>query len=147
MALGKAVTYMVVNEATRQQVFRELDNIGNYEVIIKPITEKKVRTNKQNASIHLYCNILAEAYREYGLDMGTVLAKQASVPWDMENIKDKQWKLIQEAMGFDKSTTKLAPEDVTKVYAVLNKHTFNQFGIDLEFPSEQAMMRKAVYKV
>lgn len=145
MSTEKAQTFMCINEVTRQHVIGILDSTGNYEVTIRKISENKVRSNKQNSSIHLYCNMLAIEYNAKDLDKAVVLKEQLSRPWAMPDVKNDQWRPLQIAMGFDESTTKLEPSHVDRVYKVLNKHTYNNFDIDIAFPSEESMMRKAVY--
>jgi len=143
----KSKTYMITNEVTRQQVFSALDNPGQYEVTIKEIGKSKYRSNLQNASIHLYCTMLANAYNSAGLDKAVVLSGQISIPWTMQSIKDDQWRIIQQALGLPKSTTKLAPEKVTEIYEALNRHSCFMYGIEIPFPSEHSMSQNALLQI
>lgn len=147
MSTDKAETYMVINETTRQHVISKLDNTGNYEVTIRKISESKVRSGKQNKSIHVYCEMLASEYNSKDLDKAIVLNKQLSRPWGMIDVKEDQWRVIQVAMGFSESTTKLEPAQVSRVYKALNKHTYNTFDINIDFPCEESMRMKAIYGV
>jgi len=137
--------FMTMNEVTRQHVISLIDTNEVYEVTIKKVSENSVRTNKQNASIHVYCDMLRQEYDAKDLGMAVVLEQQMTVPWTMDRIKDLHWRTIQVAMGFDKSTTKLQPAQVGEVYKRLNKHTYDNFDIDIAFPCEESMRRKAIY--
>jgi len=143
----KSKTYMITNEVTRLHVFNTIDNIGDYEVTIKPISNEKKRTILQNASIHLYAKMLSESYIAGGLDMQTVLAAQLSIPWSKDAVFEHQWRAVQLAMGFERSTTKLETGDVNKIYDVLNGHSASNFGIAIDFPCEQSMRTKALLLV
>ena len=108
---------------------------GDVEVTMK----RKRRTKPQNASIHLYCNMLSTAYNDAGFDQQVVLAQQAAVPWSMPTVKENQWRRIQLALGLPKSTADLDTPDVTRVHEVLNRHTIEKFGINIAFPSMESM--------
>lgn len=97
----------------------------------------KQRTLTQNASIHLYCTMLAEAFNEAGLDMQTVLAEGTSIPWSPEKAKDDIWKVVQLAITEKKSTTELETHEVSKVYDVINAHLINAFNVFVPFPDKE----------
>ena len=99
-------------------------------------SKAKLRTTAQNSAIHLFCKMLANSFNDAGLDMLAVLkVKKVSVPWSMEKVKDVLWREIQEAMFGTRSTTKLDTKQVSQVHDVLNRHTAENFGISLDFPS------------
>ena len=56
------------------------------------------RTRKQNNSIHLYCQQLADTLNDAGLDQRKVLKPEVDIPWDMEDVKEKIWRPIQIAL-------------------------------------------------
>lgn len=93
----------------------------------------KQRSLKQNDSLHLYFEQLAETLNGAGLDMRKVLKPEVEIPWTKENIKKYIWKPIQHVYLNKKSTTELTTIEIDKVYEVLNRH-IAKFGIHVPFP-------------
>jgi len=65
------------------------------------------RTLKQNKSLHKYCELLADALNDAGLDMKKVLRPTIDIPWTKTSVKEHLWKPIQEAMLSKESTTEM----------------------------------------
>jgi hypothetical protein len=108
------------------------------QIIVVEAKEWRTRTGQQNKAIHVYCAELAQALNGAGLDMRAVLAamKQGvEIPWTLDLIKETIWRQIQNAMIDKASTTRLTPEQVSKVYEVCNRFTAERFGISMPFPS------------
>lgn len=100
------------------------------------------RTDQQRKAIEVYCRELAEALNDAGYEMKAVLAvKEVDVPWTQERVKDVLWKTIQEAATEDHktSTTQLDVMEVDRVYSILDRHISSNFGVHVEFPSEERM--------
>lgn len=93
------------------------------------------RTLKQNSSLHLYCELLAEELNMAGLDMREVLKPSVDINWTSESVKEYLWRPIQKAMYQKQSTTELETAEVSRVYEVLNRHLGEKFGIHTPFPS------------
>jgi len=99
------------------------------------IKRKRQRTLRQNRSIHLFCEMLAEGLNDAGYDMKRVFeVKTVDVPWTKESVKACLWKPIQDAMFEVESTAKLERTQVSKVYEVLNRHITSNFGVHVPFP-------------
>lgn len=108
------------------------------QIIVVEAKEWRTRTSQQNKAIHVYCGELAQALNGAGLDMRAVLAAMregVEIPWSMTLVKDVIWRQIQNAMVDKESTTRLTPEQVSKVYEVCNRFTAERFGISMPFPS------------
>lgn len=102
------------------------------------------RTSQQNRSLHLYCELLADALNSAGYEMKAVLAvKQIDVPWSPERVKEVLWRPIQIAMTGKHSTTDLNRLEPGQVYEVLNRHIAQNFGVSVPWPSEESDERKA----
>ncbi|WP_201353834.1 hypothetical protein [Hydrogenimonas urashimensis] len=130
------VTMQVING---QPIFKDRDvleslNDGYYQV---KITNMDYRTIKQNAAMHLYFTMVADALNEAGLDMKQVI--KADVPWSPSSVKEVMWKRLQKAMLGKESTTKLKKEEIDKVYDVMNRLLGEKFGIHVPFPSKEMM--------
>jgi hypothetical protein len=96
------------------------------------------RSPEQNNALHLYFERLAEALNGGGYEMKAVMkVKKIDVPWSKERIKENLWKPLEEAMLSKSSTTELSRGEVNEVYEVLNRWTAQNFGISVEFPSEE----------
>lgn len=99
----------------------------------------KQRTLSQNAAIHLFCQMLANALNDAGLDMQKTLAEGTSIPWDADKVKTDIWKKVQEAALGKKSTTRLDVSEVITVYDIINRHISSTFGVFVAFPSKDTM--------
>jgi len=100
----------------------------------------KARTVQQNKALHKYCELLAEALNDAGYEMKAVLAvKQVDIPWNKDRVKDVLWKPLQEAMTGKESTTELSTTDPSEIYNVLDRHISSNFGIHVEWPSEESL--------
>ena len=95
------------------------------------------RTPLQNASLHKYFDLLAEALNDAGQDMRRTLKESVDIPWSKDSVKDHLWRPIQEAMTSKESTTELETHEVSEVYQVLNRHTGEKLGVTVPFPTEE----------
>ena len=93
------------------------------------------RTDLQNRSLHLYCEMLAEALNDAGLDMKTVLKPEVDIPWTKESVKEHLYKPILKVMLDKDSTTEMDTVNPSEVYQVLDRHLAEKFGITVEWPS------------
>ena len=98
---------------------------------------RKPRTLSQNAALHLYYRMLAEALNDAGLDARKTLKPEIEIPWTPEMIKDLLWRPIQEAMTGKHSTTELNTVDPSEIYQVLDRHLGEKFAIHVPFPSHE----------
>lgn len=96
--------------------------------------QEKMRTMRQNASLHLWCNEVARELNNAGIDM-SVLVKNLQVVHTKESIK-AIWKAIANAKYGKTSTTQLTTKELTDVYEEMNK-MLSEFGIYLAFPSNE----------
>ena len=98
-----------------------------------------VRSGQQCKSIEVYCRSVATALNDAGYDQMAVLEvlqkKGISVPNTQESVKKTLWHLVQRTLlGVEKSSSKLATTEVSRVYEVMNRATAERFGISLPFP-------------
>lgn len=96
-----------------------------------------IRTNKQNNAMQKYCELLAEAFNDAGMDMRAVLREDVDIPWGKDTVREHIWRPIMQAKTQKKSTTLLTREEVTQIYEIINRHTASKFGISVEFPCEK----------
>lgn len=101
------------------------------------------RTDQQRKAIEVYCRMLSQCLNIAGYDQRKVfdlMKDGVEIPWSKETAKDNLWKPVQDAMFKKKSTTELEPEEVNKVYEVLNRWTGEKLGITVEFPNRHGPM-------
>jgi len=102
--------------------------------------EEKRRTCQQNKALHKYLGELASALNLAGWDMKAVLKPYVDIPWNQDMAKEFLWRPIQKAMQLEESTADLSTTDIQAVYAVLDRHISEKFGVHIEWPSEERMM-------
>lgn len=96
------------------------------------------RTIPQNKSIHLYCELLAEALNNSGLTMQVVLTNyKMDVDWSMASVKEVIWRVAQERMLKKESTTELDTKEVNEVYEVINRFVTQELKMEsIPFPNK-----------
>lgn len=95
----------------------------------------KQRTPPQNRSLHKFCDLLAQALNEAGLDMKAVLKPTIDIPWSKQAVKEHLWRPIQTAMLSKESTARLDTKECSEVYEVLSRHLGDKLGIHVPWPS------------
>lgn len=101
------------------------------------------RTPQQQKAIEVYCRMLAQCMNMGGYDQRKVfdlMKEGVEIPWSQRAVKATMWALVQDAMFEKKSTTQLSPQEVNRVYEVLNRWTFEKMGITVEFPNRHGPM-------
>ena len=94
------------------------------------------RTNQQNKSLHLFCDLMASGLNDAGYSVQKVCTLPIS--WTGDNFKQLIWKPVQKDMYPHKtSTTQLNRTEVSNVYEEINKLMAEKFGVSRPFPSEE----------
>ena len=89
----------------------------------------KQRTLTQNRALHLFCQWLADALNDAGLDMRKTLRDDVDVPWTQASVKEYLWRPVQTAMTDKKSTTEITTIEPTEIHAVLARHLGERLGV------------------
>ena len=108
---------------------------NKHKAIKVSVKSAKTRTLTQNNCIHGYCDDLAKAFNDAGLDMETILKRGVAIPWDAHNTKKLIWHAVQLPMTGKKSSKDLLTNEVSKVYDVVNRYLSETFGVFVPFPS------------
>lgn len=95
------------------------------------------RTLKQNASLHIYFDLLAEELNKAGYDMKKTFKHDVDIPWTPLTVKEYLWKPIQKSYILKQSTTELNTKEIDKIYDILNKHLGEKTGVYVPFPSNE----------
>jgi hypothetical protein len=116
-----------------KHVFEQYEKHG---YLITTMKTGKTRTNVQNASLHLYCGMLASELNQHGFDMYTVLSQDIAIPWNEVLAKELMWRPVQKAMTQETSSTKPNRKDYGAIYDVINRHISTNFGVHVPWPSK-----------
>jgi len=118
-----------------EKALEYLDFIGDglWEIEIR----KPQRTDKQNNSIHKYCELVANELNEAGI------TKQDAIPlikvsgiWSMQSVKEDIWKAFQWYLGLGDKTSKLKTNEVTQVYELTNQFLGEKLKTHIPFPDK-----------
>lgn len=102
---------------------------------------RKQRTLSQNAALHKYCELLAEALNDAGFDMRSFPWKEGvDIPWNKDMVKEYLWKPVMEVMTGKHSTTEMNTVDPSEIYEVVNRHIAQTTGVQVDWPSEESLM-------
>lgn len=107
--------------------------------LTEPLHKSSNRSIQQNKAIHLYCELLGEAFNNSGLDMKAVLKPDVDIPWSKTTVKEYIWRPIMEAQLQKESTTDLDTDEVSKVWETINRHVSEKFCISVSFPSDEML--------
>ena len=131
--------YWVVNsQHTKAEFFKHVENLFDKNHYLNfTWTTGKQRTTKQNSSLHLWLNRLANALNDAGFDMKKVLKPSVDIPWTKDSTKEYLWRPIQIAICGEESTTEAEKIDYVKTYETLNRHLSMKFGVSIEWPSSE----------
>lgn len=104
--------------------------------------EQKQRTGRQNNSLHLYLDQVAQALNDSGQERKVTVTFGADVPWSAETIKEVVWRTIQYRQTGKLSTTELTTKEYGEVYETVNRFLGESFGIHVPLPSQEEIRLK-----
>lgn len=116
-SLGAAIT--ALTDAYRQHRYIEIE--------IK--RKAGQRTLTQNAALHKFCQLLADALNDAGFDMKAVLRHDAEIPWTMPSVKEHLWRPVQKALTEKTSTTEITTVEPTAIHETLCRHLADKLGV------------------
>lgn len=115
------------------------------------------RTTKQQGAIEVFCRELGETLNAAGiffrpdeshLTRGVYMLQGLEIPWTQSLVKEKLWRPIQIAFGYDLSTTEIETWQVTKVHNCLMQHLNANMGVEyVEFPNWRSPNRNSKSKI
>jgi hypothetical protein len=112
----------IFDESDRQAVYRAVDasKVGDKF----KITTASTYTQKQRASLHLWCKMCAETLNDAGIyfTRDSVFGNhKIEMPWTMKLFKDHVYKHILDAMTGKKSTEQQSTVEPSDVAVVISK--------------------------
>ena len=105
------------------------------DVSVNVVMKEEQRTPKQNNALYKLFTLWAEALNAAGMDMRKTLKPGIDIPWNKDRVKEFLWEPVQEAMTGKTSTTKLNTVEPSEIYAVLDRHLGEKFGIHVPWPN------------
>ena len=132
----------VDSKEARDEILKRVGGIKGADSVCVQIlnwSDKKQRSLAQNNSIYAYCQMVASGLNDSGQEM-YIPHLESTVPWSKEGIKLLWWAAIQDALLDKKSSTQLAPNEVSQVYDVMAKVLAEKHGLDIPFPSSEPPM-------
>lgn len=112
-------------------------------------TRAKTRTITQNAAMHKYCALVAEAFNDGGFSMQKIMEhiKKIEIEWSMDAVKEVIWRGFQRALVNKESTTELETHEVSKVYKYIDFWLSDTVGMEsIAFPSKESLIFEQNYK-
>ena len=103
---------------------------------------QKKRTLKQNRSLHLCYEHIADALNEAGYDMKRTLKHDVEIPWNATTVKEYLWRPVQKAQLNKDSTTELTTKEIDEVVETLTRHLGTVTGVSFSFPSIETLLHE-----
>lgn len=133
-----AEQWIVNSEETKKAYIAYIEEqYKQHKYLVTTMKTGKTRTNVQNASLHLYCEMMASELNQHGFDMHKVLSSEIAIPWNQTMVKELMWKPVQLAMIDEESTTKANRKDYSAIYDVINLYISEKFGVHIPWPSKE----------
>lgn len=105
----------------------------------KEKTERQLRSDQQRKAIEVYCKEMANSINAGGYEFSAFIEhkklKGTETPWSQELFKEYVWRPVQQAYLNKESTTRLKPDEVTRVYEVVNAKMAEIAGVSMNFPN------------
>ena len=103
------------------------------------VIDMTTRTNQQNASMWLACELLASEFTDRGLDMVVVLEKaKLPIMWDKKSVQSAIYNAISKAM-YNETSSGLETADPSKVWKVIQDFTESNWQFSVPWPSEESL--------
>lgn len=92
---------------------RQIDKLQDADYIQVDFKKIDKRTIQQNASLHLWCNLIADHLNKENLTITDVI--KAETQWSMNTVKENVFKPVVKSLYGKDSTTKLNKDEFEKI--------------------------------
>ena len=135
---------IIVNsdKALNQHIAELKEAFNKHKYLRIDVKTGKQRSSSQNAALHVYCKLVADALNDAGLDFEQVFKHGYKVPWSDRIIKDHLWRPVQKAMFEHESTTKPLTTQYPKIYEYINGR-LAEFGVHVPWPTKREVEENA----
>lgn len=129
--------YLANSQSTRQQFLEfAADLMQKHPYVFWEWVYGKPRTGKQNAALHVFCRLLAEALNERGITFNQFFKEGYQVPWSGDIVKENVWRPMQRAVCGVESSTELTTTQLSEIYDPLNDKLAD-FNIHVPWPERK----------
>lgn len=129
---------IVNSDKSKAEFMDEVDRLYDKNKYLRvTIKTGRQRTNKQNAALHKYLDMLSEVLNDSGYCVTKTLSHDAEIPWSAAMAKELLWKPLQLAVIEKESTAEAHRDEYIKVYDVLNRHLGEKLGVHVPWPSHE----------
>lgn len=126
-------------EAYKAYLDEQFNNNGYLRTTCKT---GRQRTLTQNASLHLFCKMLADELNNAGYDFRVFVKEGYPVPFSEDLVKEYVWRPIQKAVTGKDSTTQPERNEYSQIYDVLNLK-MAEYGIYVPWPCKDTQQDAA----
>lgn len=111
------------------------DEYAIHRYLLAKLETGKTRTEQQNAALHVFLRMVAEALNEKGITFEMFFKPGFEVPWTEEIVKDHVWRPLQKALTGEVKTSNATRTDYSEVYDHLNVK-LAEHGIHVPWPTK-----------
>jgi hypothetical protein len=132
--LKKAMHFFFPADAESKEAFLKLP----LDCVVEVDTDgpESPKTAKQRASLHVWCEQMAELLNALGLDQRKVLKPSVEIPWSKDAVKSLIYKPVLDAMTGKKSTEDMNTVEPTQVLEVIARHMAQNHSVTIpDWPS------------
>lgn len=109
---------------------------------------RETRTQTQNAALHLWFQLLAEALNEKHFDMRAIIRKDIEMPWSGYAVKEYLFKPLLNQQFGKKSTTQLfRSKEIDLLFDIINRTIIERTGGEVSsppFPCKEELENQAI---
>ena len=100
------------------------------------------RTDKQNRSLHKFCEMVSKELNDRGLTVQKALSSyKVELDWNQRREKENIWRPSQEALTAKESTTDADTVEYIEIYEHINRW-LSQQGVHVPWPDRHSMAQE-----
>ena len=134
------MTEQIINSLQSLELYKQFLDVQfeQHKYLRLSLKNGKQRTITQNASLHLFCQLLSDALNDAGFDFRAFVKEGYPVPFNEMLVKEYLWKPIQKAITGKESTTKPETHEYGLIYDALNMKLADH-GVHVPWPCKETM--------
>lgn len=125
-----------------RKLFKILIKLDDVEYVVEIKKARKLKSRKQENSLHLLFRQWADTLTEHGFDMKKTLKTDIDIMWNEERFKTDAWLPVMKAVCGKEHTSDLESHEIDKIFEVLNKAIGEKTKVFMDFPSIENLMRE-----
>ena len=110
-------------------------NLDTKEYVTFEVPDNAI-TQKQVNALNLWCRMVAECFREAGLDVRQIIREDVEIPVTEYFVKNNLYKPLLEVRTGKKSTMDQTTTEPSEIAEIIHRHYAQKYGLNLpEWPS------------